>query len=52
MVMRLKTIGRGRGGHSCEPNPYPSWLNSIKALKLVNAVAGLEKVIQVSALNL
>jgi hypothetical protein len=42
-VMRLKTIGRGQGGHSCEPNPYLSWLSSIKALKLVKAVAGLEK---------
>jgi hypothetical protein len=51
MVMRLKTIGRGRGGHSCKPSPYLSWLSSIKALKLVKAVAGLEKVILVSASN-
>ena len=43
MVMQLKTIGRGRGGHSCEPKPYSSWLSSIKALKLIKAVAGLEK---------
>jgi hypothetical protein len=43
IVMRLKIIGRGRGGHSCEPNPYLSWLSSIKVLKLVKAVAGLEK---------
>ncbi len=50
--MQLKTIGRGRGGHSCKPNPYLSWLTSIKALKLVKAVAGLEKVIPVSASNL
>ncbi len=41
--MWLKTIGRGQGGHSWEPNPYSSWLSSIKALKLVKAVAGLEK---------
>jgi hypothetical protein len=41
--MRLKTIGRSRGGHSSKPNPYLSWLSSIKAPKLVKAVAGLEK---------
>jgi hypothetical protein len=41
--MRLKTIGRSLGGHSCKPNPYLSWLSSIKALKLENAVAGLKK---------
>ncbi len=40
--MRLKTVGRSRGGHSCKPNPYLSWLSSIKALKQVKAVAGLE----------
>jgi hypothetical protein len=33
--MRVKTIGRGRGGHPCGPNPYSLWLNSIKSLKLV-----------------
>jgi hypothetical protein len=33
--MRVKTIGRGRGGHPCGPNPYSSWLSSIKSLKLV-----------------
>jgi hypothetical protein len=22
IVMGLKTMGRGRGGHSCKPNPY------------------------------
>ena len=33
--MRVKTIGRGRGGHPCRPNPYLSWLSSIKSLKLV-----------------
>ncbi len=37
------TIGRGRGGHSCKPNPYLSWLSSIEALKLVKAATGLEK---------
>jgi hypothetical protein len=42
-VMQVKTIGRSRGGHSCEPNPYSSWLSNVKALKLVKAVAGLEK---------
>ncbi len=31
--------------------PYLSWLSNIKALKLVKAVAGLEKVILVSASN-
>jgi hypothetical protein len=41
--MQLKTIGRSQGGHSYKPNPYLSWLSSIKALKLVQAVAGLEK---------
>jgi hypothetical protein len=41
--MWVKTIGRGWGGHSCKPNPYLSWLSNIKALKLVKAVAGLEK---------
>jgi hypothetical protein len=41
--MQLKTIGRSRGGHSCKPNHYLSWLSSIKTLKLVKAVAGLEK---------
>ncbi len=39
----MKTIGRTRGGHSCKPNPHLSWLSIIKALKLVKAVAGLEK---------
>ncbi len=34
-IMRVNTIGRGRGGHPCEPNPYSSWLSSIKSLKLV-----------------
>ncbi len=33
--MRVKTIGRGRGGHPCGPNPYLSWLSIIKSLKLV-----------------
>jgi hypothetical protein len=33
-------------------HPYSSWLSNIKALKLVKAVAGLEKVILVCALNL
>jgi hypothetical protein len=33
--MRVKTICRGRGGHPCKPNPYSSWLSSIKSLKLV-----------------
>ncbi len=33
--MQVKTIGRGRGGHPCGPNPYSSWLSSIKTLKLV-----------------
>jgi hypothetical protein len=33
-------------------HPCLSWLSSIKALKLVKAVAGLEKVILVSASNL
>ncbi len=33
--MWVKTIGRGRGGHPCGPNPYSSWLSSIKSLKLV-----------------
>jgi hypothetical protein len=32
--MRVKTIGHGRGGHPCGPNPYSSWLSSIKSLKL------------------
>jgi hypothetical protein len=50
--MQLKNIGRSWGGHSCKPNPYLSWLSSIKALKLVKAVAGLKKVILVSASNL
>jgi hypothetical protein len=50
--MRLKTIGRGRGGHPCEPNPYLSSLRSIKTLKLAKAVAGLEKVILLSALSM
>ncbi len=47
--MQVKTIGRGQGGHPCGPNPYLSWLNNITTLKLVKAVAGLEKVILVSA---
>jgi hypothetical protein len=51
IIMQLKTIGRSQGGHSCKPNPYSSWLSSIKGLKLVKAVAGLEKVILVSASN-
>jgi hypothetical protein len=42
-VTWLKTIGCSRGGHSCKLSLYSSWLSSIKALKLVNAVAGLEK---------
>jgi hypothetical protein len=33
--MRVKTIGRGWGGHPCGPNPYSSWLSSINTLKLV-----------------
>ncbi len=33
-------------------HPYSSWLSNIKALKLVKAVAGLEKVILVCASNL
>jgi hypothetical protein len=33
--MRVKTIGRGRGDHPFGPNPYSSWLSSIKSLKLV-----------------
>jgi hypothetical protein len=33
--MQVKTIGCGRGGHSCGPNPYSSWLSSIKSLKLI-----------------
>jgi hypothetical protein len=33
--MRVKTIGSGWGGHPCGPNPYSSWLSSIKSLKLV-----------------
>jgi hypothetical protein len=33
--MWVKTIGRGRGGHPCGPNPYSSGLSSIKSLKLV-----------------
>ncbi len=33
--MRVKTIGRCGGGHPCGPNPYLSWLSSIKSLKLV-----------------
>ena len=33
--MRGKTIGRGQGGHPCGPNPYSSWLSSIKSLQLV-----------------
>jgi hypothetical protein len=33
--MWVKTIGRGRGDHPCEPNPYLSLLSSIKSLKLV-----------------
>ncbi len=41
--MRVKTIGRSQGGHSCKPNPYSSRLSNIKALKLVKAVEGLEK---------
>jgi hypothetical protein len=35
-----------------QAHPYSSWLSNIKALKLVKAVAGLEKVTPVSALNL
>jgi hypothetical protein len=33
--MWVKTIGHGWGGHPCGPNPYLSWLRSIKSLKLV-----------------
>ena len=33
--MWVKTIGHGQGGHPCRPNPYLSWLSSIKSLKLV-----------------
>ncbi len=31
MVMWLKTIGRGRGGHSCEPTPIRHVINSLTA---------------------
>jgi hypothetical protein len=34
-----------------QAHPYLSWLSNIKALKLVKAVAGLEKVILVCASN-
>jgi hypothetical protein len=52
IVTQLKTIGCSRRVHSCKPHPYSSWLSSIKVLKLVKAVAGLEKVILMSASNL
>ncbi len=42
--MRVKTIGRGWGGHPCRPNPYSSWLSSIESLKL-------EKLLQVRKKN-
>jgi hypothetical protein len=35
-----------------QAHPYLSWLSNIKALKLVKAVAGLEKVILVCASDL
>jgi hypothetical protein len=41
--MWVKTIGRGRGGHPCRPNPYSSWLGSIKSLKLVKLLQVKEK---------
>jgi hypothetical protein len=47
--MQVKTIGRGRGGHPCGPNPYLSWLSSIKSLKLVKLLQARKKVILVSA---
>ncbi len=43
IVTRLKTIGRGRGGHSCKPNPYWIMVKKYYSLKLVKAAAGLEK---------
>ncbi len=48
-VMWVKTIGHGRGGHPCGPNPYSSWLSSIKSLKLVKLLQVRKKVILVSA---
>jgi hypothetical protein len=48
--MQVKTIGRGWGGHPCGPNPYLSWLSSIKSLKLVKLLLVRKKrVILVSA---
>jgi hypothetical protein len=41
--MQVKTIGRGRGGHPCRPNPYSSWLSSIKSLKLVKLLQARKK---------
>jgi hypothetical protein len=51
-VMRVKTIGHGRGGHPCGPNLYSSWLSSIKSLKLVKLLQVRKKVILVSALSM
>ena len=42
-LMRLKTIGRGRGGHPWWAHPYSSWLSSIKGSK---AIAGQWRVIR------
>ncbi len=42
-LMRLKTIGRGRGGHPWWAHPYSSWLSSIIAS---NAIAGQWRVIR------
>ena len=41
--MRVRPIGRGRGGHPCGPNPYLSWLSSIKSLKLAKLLQVMEK---------
>jgi hypothetical protein len=41
--MRVKTIGHGRGDHPCGPNPYLSWLSSIKSLKLAKLLQVMEK---------
>jgi hypothetical protein len=48
-VMRVKTIGHGRGGHPCGPIPYSSWLSSIKTLKLVKLLQVKKRVILVTA---
>ena len=42
-LMRLKTIGRGQGGHPWWAHPYSSWLSSIKASK---AIAGQRREIR------